>query len=250
MAVVNFIIIHYIFDLFSFSFHLLKWALCEAYLKMALINKFQPKLQQKMALKIEHVLYDIVFEEEDTGSPHLHILLCRRLKSFPPPPLEQPAGRHQLYQLASLLLKFLSLLLQINKSQVQGDDMSLIYPSAKMACIQFTKLITPKGANVINKMILISKNRTYIHLTCTCYFVVIHYHHLLHLLNSLQVSVSDTSNISNVCVPKVKQFARASKLKILIGIPHSKSIQILLARIIKPLLPLLLLLTTCAFRCT
>jgi hypothetical protein len=112
-----------------------------------------------------------------------------------------------------------------------------------MACIQFTKLITLKGANVINKMILISRNMTYIHLSCTCCFVVVHNHRLLHLLNSLQVSISYTSNISNVYVSKVKQFARASKLKFLIGIPHSRSIQILLTRIIKSLLPLLLLLT-------
>jgi hypothetical protein len=99
-------------------------------------------------------------------------------------------------------------------------------------------------------MILTSWSRTNIHLSCTCTFVEVYNHHLLHLLNILQGSVSLTGNISNVCVPKVKQFARASKLKFLIGIPHSRSIQILFARIIKPLLPLFLLLTMCALRCT
>jgi hypothetical protein len=95
-----------------------------------------------------------------------------------------------------------------------------------------------------------SRSRTNFHLSCTWSFVEIYNHHLLHLLNSLQVSVSYTSNISNVCVPKVKQFARAPKLKFFIGIPHSRSFQILSARIIKPPLPLLLLLTTSALRRT
>jgi hypothetical protein len=48
----------------------------EAYLSMALIKKFQLKLQQKMALEIEHLQYDIVYEELDTRSLHFHILLC------------------------------------------------------------------------------------------------------------------------------------------------------------------------------
>jgi hypothetical protein len=96
----------------------------------------------------------------------------------------------------------------------------------------------------------IRRSRTYVHLSCTCCYVDVYNQHLFHLLHILQDSVSYTCNISNVCVPKVKQFARASKLEFLIDIPHSRSIQILLARIIKPLLPLLLLLTMSALRCT
>jgi hypothetical protein len=81
-------------------------------------------------------------------------------------------------------------------------------------------------------MIPKSRSRTYIHLNCTCSFVEVYNHHLLHLLNSLQVFISYTGNINNICIPKVKQFVRASKLKFFIGTPHSRSLQILLARII------------------
>jgi hypothetical protein len=97
-----------------------------------------------------------------------------------------------------------------------------------------------------------SRSKTNFHLSCTCSFVEVYNHHLFHLLNSLQVSVSYTSNINNFCVPKVKQFARAPKLKFFIGTPHSRSLQILLARIVQLALPLLLLLllTTSTLRCT
>jgi hypothetical protein len=34
------------------------------------------KLQYKMALEIKHQQNDIVYEDNDIRSPHLHILLC------------------------------------------------------------------------------------------------------------------------------------------------------------------------------
>jgi hypothetical protein len=134
------------------------------------------------------------------------------------------------------------------RSRVGGDGISLKYRSAKWhASINLT---TPKGVYVNNKMIPLSRNRTYVHLSCTWCFVDVCNHHLVLLLHILQDSISNTCNISNVCVPKVKQFARASKLKFLIDTPHSRSLQILLATIVQLLLPLLLLYTTCALRRT
>jgi hypothetical protein len=127
------------------------------------------------------------------------------------------------------------------RSQDGGNGISLKYRKAKWLASK--NLTTPTSVYVNNKMIPLSKNKTYDHLSCTCCDVDGCNHHLVLLLHILQDSVSNTCNISNVCIPKVKQFARASKLKFLIGSPHSRSLQILLARITNPPLPLLLLLT-------
>jgi hypothetical protein len=108
---------------------------------------------------------------------------------------------------------------------------------------------TPKDAHVNNKMIPLNRSRAYVHLSCACCSIDVCDHHLLQLVNSLQVFVSYTYNISNVGISKVKQFTGASKLKFFIGNPHSRSFQILLARIVQLVLPLLLH-TTYALRRT
>jgi hypothetical protein len=93
------------------------------------------------------------------------------------------------------------------------------------ASINFT---TPLGVCVNNKMIPLSRSKTYDHLSCTCCIVDGCNHHLVLLLHILQDSVRNTCNINNIYILKIKQFARASKLKFFIDIPHSRSIQILL----------------------
>jgi hypothetical protein len=68
----------------------------------------------------------------------------------------------------------------------------------------------------MNKMILIRKSKNYVHLNCTFRFIDVCIQHFFHLLNSLQDFASYTCSISNVCVPKLKQFTWASKITVLI----------------------------------